>query len=99
MRRNVLEEELVTVGLGYVVELYDLVAQTGTVGDVYLESSLLGLAVLAGQFLVGTQTGLGLGLTGLGSHAHPFQLALQGLAPLALLLLLHLQTLALLLQP
>ena len=52
---QMLEEELVAVGLGYVVELYDLVAQTGTVGDVYLEGRLLGLAVLAGQFLVGAQ--------------------------------------------
>ena len=96
---QVLEQELVAVGLGNVVEFDYLVAQTGTVGDVYFQSSLLGLAVLAGQLLVCAETGLGLGLAGLRSHAHPLQLALKGLAALALLLLLHLQPLALLLQP
>lgn len=48
---------------------------------------------------VARQTSLALGLAGLGRHAHPFQLSLQGLATLARLLLLHGHALGLLVEP
>ena len=97
--RKMLEENLVPVGLGHILELDDLVAEARSVRNVYFQIGLLLLGIGRGQFLVGSKTGFLLGLTGLGSHPHPLQLVLEGLAPLALLLLLHLQPLGLLLQP
>ena len=94
-----LEEELVAVSLAHVVELDDLVAETGSVGYVDLEFLLLLLGLFVQQFLVCAQTGLRLGLTGLGSHPHPLELTLQGLGALALLLFLDGQAGSLLLQP
>ena len=94
-----LEEELVPVGFGYVLELDYPVAELRTVRDIDLEIGLLLLAVLAGQFLVCAETGLGLGVTCLRGHPDPFQLPLESLAALAFLLLLHCQTLGLLVEP
>ena len=96
---EVLVEQLVAVGLADAVDLQHLVAQTGPVGDEDFEVLFLLLDVLVEQAVVGGQTGLALGVAGLGGHAHPFQLALQGLPSLALLLLLHGQTGGLLLEP
>src|SRR3712207_8777150 len=46
-------------------------------------SLLFALTLLLAQHLVvGVESGLALGLPGLGGHAHPFELALQGLASL-----------------
>ena len=96
---EVVEEQLVAVGLGHTVSLDHLVAQTGTVGDKDFELLFALLLVLVQQFVVGVQTILTLRLAGLGSHAHPLQLALEGLAAFAGLLLLHLHAFGLLLEP
>ena len=56
-------------------------------------------ALLAQQGFIGVDAGFALGVAALGRHANPFQLALQGLLPLALGLLFLLQPRLLLLQP
>ena len=94
-----LEEELVAVCLGHILELDHPVAELRAVRNVDLEVGLLLLSVLAGQFLVCAETGLGLGVACLWSHPDPFQLPLESLAALAFLLLLHCQTLGLLVEP
>ncbi len=94
-----LEENLVPVGFGHVLEFDDLVAEARSVRNVYFQISLFLLRIGCGQFLVGSKTSLLLGLTGFRGHAHPLQLVLEGLATLALLFLLHLKPLGLLLQP
>ena len=94
-----LEENLVTVRLGNVVETDDLVAEVRSVGDIDFEVGFFLLGVGRCHLLVSTQTGLLLGLTGLGRHAHPFEFPLQGLAALALGLLFLGKSLGLLFQP
>ena len=75
------------------------ITETGAVGDIDFQILLFFLGIGGSQFLVGTQTRLALGVTGLGSHPGPFQLVFQGLAALALLLLFHCKTLGLLVEP
>ena len=70
-----------------------------SVGDIYFQVGFLLFGIGRSQFLVGTQTGLLLGLAGLGRHAHPFEFPFEGLAAFALGLLLLGQTLGLLVQP
>ena len=79
---EVIKQQLVTECLGNSMSLDDLVAQTRSVWDEYLQFLLLLLYVLVHQFVVRVKTGLTLGLTGLGSHTYPLQLTLQGLAAL-----------------
>ena len=94
-----LEEELVAEGFGDVVEFNDLVAQARSVGNIDFEVGLFFLGICGGQFLIGAQTRLLFGVTGLRGHPHPFQLPFQGLAALAFLLLFLRKARALLLQP
>ena len=94
-----LEQKPVAVGLGNIVKLDDLVSQTRSVRDVDLKISLLLASVLGGKLLVCAQTGLGLGVAGFRSHPHPFELTFESLAALALLLFLHRETTALLVEP
>ena len=65
------EEHLVTVSLSYMRSLDDLIAQTGSVGDIDLEFLLLLFLFLVEHLIVGVQTCLTLCLTSLGSHTHP----------------------------
>ena len=96
---QVVKQQLVAQGFGHMLGLDDLVAQTWTVGDEDFEFLLFLLDRLVQQFVVAVQARLSLGLAGLGGHAHPFQLALQGLLALALGFLLLGEALGLLLQP
>ena len=88
---QVVDEQAVAVALGEVLDLDHLVAEAGPGRDGDLEA-VAGAGVglgLGPQLLVGRQAGPALGLAGLGRHAHPLQLALQGaLAGRRLLLLL-----------
>ncbi len=59
-----------------------LVAEARTVGDEDFEAFLALALVFVEQFVIAVETGFAFGLTGLGSHAHPFELALKGLAAL-----------------
>ena len=79
---QVIKQQLVSECLSNSMSLDDLVAQTRSVWDEYLQFLLLLLYVLVHQFVVRVKTGLTLGLTGLGSHTYPLQLTLQGLAAL-----------------
>ena len=99
LERKMLEQQLVAISLGDVVELDHLIAQMRPVGDVNLQVGLLLFSVCRCQLLVSPQTRLLLGLTGFGRHPHPLQLALQSLAALGLLLFLQSQPLGLLVQP
>ena len=72
----------VAEGFRYVVRLDHHIAQTRAVRDEYFELLLLLLRVLVHHLVVGRQTRLGLGMTARGGHAHPLQLALEGLAAL-----------------
>ena len=96
---EVLVEQFVAVGFADAVDLEHLVAEAGAVGNEYLEVLLLLLDVLVEEAVVGCQTGFALGVARLGGHAHPFQLALQGLAALAFLLLFHGQAGGFLFEP
>ena len=96
---EVLEEHLVAESLGHMHGFEHLVAQTWTIRDEDLELLLAFLLLLVEHLVVGVESGLALGLSCLGCHAHPFELALQGLATLrgGLLLLCH--ALGLLVEP
>ena len=96
---QMLVEHAVAESLRDIVRLDDHVAQTRTVGDEDFELLLLLLGILVEHLVVGRQSGLRLGVAAGGRHAHPLQLAFERLAALRLLLLLHLQTLGLLLKP
>ena len=96
---QMLEKKPVTEAFRHILELDDLIAQTGTVRNVYLKIAFFLLGVSRGQLLIGPETGFLLGLTGLGGHPDPFQLMLKGLAPAAFLFLLEGETLRLLVQP
>ena len=96
---QVVKQQLVAEGLGYMLGLDDLVAQAGAVGDEDFELFLFLLDRLVQQFVVAVQARLSFGLSGFGGHSHPFQLALQGLLALALGLLFLGQALGFLLKP
>ena len=85
--------------LRHVVRLDHHVAQTRTVGYEYFEFLLFLLGVLVHHLVVGRQTGFRLGVTPRRRHAHPLQLAFEGLAALRLLLLLHGHARGLLVEP
>ena len=73
------------------LRLNHLVAQTRAVGNIDFELLLALLLLLVEHLFIRVQAGFALCLPSLGSHAHPLQLPLQGLATLrcGLLLLLH----------
>ena len=96
---QVLVQHAVAESLRHVVRLDHHVAQARAVGDEYFELLLLLLRVLVHHLVVGRQTRLGLGMAARGGHAHPLQLALEGLAALRLLLLLHGHAGGLLVEP
>ncbi len=96
---QVLKQHAVAVGFGYAFGVDDLVAQTRTVRNEYLQLLLTHFLLLVQHAVVRTQTGFRLGLTSLRRHAYPFQLALQGLPTLRGLLLLHRHSRRFLLQP
>ena len=77
----------------------NLVSQTRTVRDEDFQLLFLLLHILVQQLVVRVQTSLTLCLTGLGSHAHPFQLAFQRFAALACHFFFHFHAFGLLLQP
>ncbi len=96
---EVIEQQFVTERLCHMLGFNHLITQTGTVRDKDFQLLFLLLHILVQQFVVGVQTRLSLCLTGLGSHAHPLQLAFQRLAALAGGLFLLLHALGLLFQP
>ena len=96
---QVIEQQLVTVSFRHSFGLNHLVAQTGTVRNKDFQFLFLFLHILVQQLVIGVQTGLSFRLTGFGSHAHPVQLAFQGLAAFACHFLFHLHTFGLLFQP
>ena len=81
------------------LSLDNLIAQTRTVRDEYLQLLFFLFLFLVKHRLVRVQSGLTLGMTSLGSHTYPLQLALQRFAALRCRFLLLSQTLRLLLQP
>ena len=87
------EERFLAIGLRYMLCFDDLVTESRTVRNEDLQLLFLLFLLLVEHHLVGVQTGLTLGMTGLGSHAHPFQLAFQRLAALGGRLLLLCQAL------
>ena len=94
-----LEQQLVSVGLAYIVELNNLISKMRAVRYVDFQVGFLFLLVCRCQFLVCSQTGFLLGLAGFRSHTDPFQLSLESLTALALRLFLNLQAFGLLVQP
>ena len=96
---QMLEQEPVTVCLRHIIELDHLAAETRPVRYIDLQIGLFLLAVLSGQFLVCSETGLRFGLAGFRSHSDPLKLPLKSLAPLALLLFLLCKPQCLLFQP
>ena len=96
---EVLEEKFVSVGLANIMEFNDFIAKMRAVGDIDFQVGFLLFHIGRGHLLVSAQTGFLLGLAGLRGHPDPFQLAFQGLAPLALLLLFHGKAFGLLVQP
>ncbi|MNG89271.1 hypothetical protein D3C79_481300 [compost metagenome] len=97
--RQVVDQHAVAVALGDVLELDDLVAQARTGRDVDLVGFAALLEFLRLHFFKALQTGLGLGLAGLGAFAHPFQFLFHGLLVGALLLGFLRQALGLGFQP
>ena len=94
-----LVQHAVAEGFRNVVRLDHHVAQTRTVGDEDFELLLFLFRILVHHLVVGRQTGLRLGVAARGRHAHPLQLAFEGLAALRLLLLLHGHARGLLVEP
>ena len=94
-----LVQHAVAEGFRDLVRLDHHVAQTRTVGDEDFELLLFLLRILVHHPVVGRQTGLRLGVAARGRHAHPLQLAFEGLAALRLLLLLHGHARGLLVEP
>ena len=79
---KVAEQRLLGIGFCHMLGLDHLIAQTRTVGDEDLKLLLLLLLLFIQHHLIGVQTGLTFGMTGLRCHTHPLQLALQRLAAL-----------------
>ncbi len=98
-KRKMLEQQLVSVGLGHILEFDHFVAKLRPIGNIDLKAGLLLLAVLACKLLISSDPGLGFCLSGLGSHPYPFELSFEGLSALAFLFLLHLKPFGLLLKP
>ena len=96
---QVLEQEFIAKSFADALSIDDLVTQTWTVRDKDLQLLLALFLLLIQHSVVGSETGFTFRLAGFRCHTHPFQLALQGLATLAGLLLLHRHTSGLLLQP
>ena len=96
---QILIQQLVPVGLAHIVEFDDLVAEVRSVRDVYFQIRFLFLHVRCCHLLIGSDTGLLLGLTCLRGHPDPFQLPLESLASLALGLFLKGKPLGLLVEP
>ena len=96
---EVLEKQFVAEGLAHVLGLDDDIAQTRSVGYKDLQRLFFFLDILVEELVVGVQTGFRLGVARFRGHTHPFQLSLEGLHTLALLLLLHRQAVGFLLQP
>ena len=96
---EVLEEQFIAKGLANALCINNFVTQTWTVRDKYLELLLSLFLLLVEHAVVGSQTGFTFGLAGFRCHAHPFELALEGLTALAGLFLLHSHAGRLLLQP
>ena len=92
-------EEAVAVPLLDAVGLDDEVAQVRPGRDLEDDRLVAPVGVLAGELLVAGQPGAVLGDAGAGGHPDPLQLAGEGLAAVALLLLLLGQPLLLLLEP
>ena len=96
---EVLDEDLVAVGLAQVLGLDHHVAQARPGRDGDLDRVLALLLLLGQQLVVGRQTRLRLGLPGARRGAHPLELARQRPLPRRFRLLLGLEPLALLLEP
>ena len=77
---QVLEQLLLTECFGETLYIYNLGTETRTVGYKDFKALLTLLLILIEQSVIAIETGFTLGLTGLGSHAHPFELAFQSLA-------------------
>ena len=96
---EVVEKEAVAESLGYVLRFDHLVTEARAIGDEDFELRLALLLILIEEGFVRVQTGLTLGLTRLGGHANPLQLALKCLTTFAGLLLLLRHALGLLVEP
>ena len=96
---EVLEQQLVAIGLGDVMRLDDFGAEAVAVGDIDLEFLLFLFHVFVEHLLIRLQTGFALGVTCFRGHAYPFQLTFEGFAALALGLLFHGKTGGLLVEP
>ena len=93
------EECFLAERLRYVLCLDDLVAQSWSVRDKYLEFLLTFFLFLIEHCIVRIQTRLTLCLTRLWCHMHPFQLSFESLAALGGSLLLLCHALCLLVEP
>ena len=96
---EVVEENLLTKGLLYVLCFDNLITQAWTVRNKDFELLLTLFLLLVEHLFVRIQTCLTLCLTRLWRHAHPFQLTLQSLATLRSRLLFLLHALCLLIEP
>src|SRR5690606_8550476 len=99
LERKVLDEKPVAVTLREVLDLQDDAAESRTRWDLDLSVADLLAARLLGQFLIGLDTRLGLGLPRLRARPDPLQLALEGALLGLFLVLLDLEALGLLLEP
>src|SRR5690606_40776087 len=96
---QVLIEQFITISLAHVLGLDHLGAQSGTVGDIYLQLFIHLLLVLAEEFVVIAQSGLLSGMPALGPLSDPFQFPFQGLLSFGCLFALLGQTFGFLVQP
>ena len=96
---EVLEQQLVAVGLGNIMRFNNFRSKSVAVGDIDFEFLFLFLHVLVEHLFIRFQTGFALGVTRFRGHAHPFQLAFEGLAALALGLFFHREAGGLLVEP
>ena len=97
--RHVLEQETIAVALLHAHGLDHEVAQVGTRGDLEDHGLVAAVGFLRRHLLVSLQPGAVLGDPGSGGQPDPFQLALEGLAAVALGLLLLREPIFLLFQP